>query len=67
MFDGLLAYQDGICVGCDNAPATDIDHDHACCPGARSCGGCIQGLLCRPCNLTNALATMALGWPVEAA
>lgn len=27
-----------------------IDHDHACCPGAVSCGGCIRGLLCRAHN-----------------
>ena len=24
----------------------DVDHDHACCPGARSCGKCVRGLCC---------------------
>jgi Recombination endonuclease VII len=27
-----------------------IDHAHDCCPGRRSCGNCIRGLLCIPCN-----------------
>lgn len=27
-----------------------VDHDHACCPGPRSCGKCIRGLLCVGCN-----------------
>ncbi len=28
-----------------------VDHDHRCCPGRRSCGKCIRGLLCHKCNL----------------
>jgi hypothetical protein len=27
-----------------------VDHDHACCPGPTSCGRCVRGLVCGPCN-----------------
>lgn len=28
----------------------NVDHNHACCPGSRSCGFCVRGLLCHCCN-----------------
>lgn len=28
-----------------------VDHDHSCCPGGTTCGGCVRGILCNNCNL----------------
>jgi hypothetical protein len=44
-----------ICRGTDPkgpgvASSFAVDHDRACCPGHKSCGNCIRGLLCRSCN-----------------
>ncbi|WP_030240715.1 MULTISPECIES: endonuclease domain-containing protein [unclassified Streptomyces] len=35
---------------CATGKSFAVDHDHACCSGTRSCGKCIRGLLCLPCN-----------------
>ena len=54
-YEALVASQRGKCAICDRTPdnggALHIDHDHGCCPGrSTSCGKCIRGLLCSPCN-----------------
>lgn len=51
----MLDAQNGACAICGrtnkNGTALAVDHDHSCCPGKRSCGKCVRGLLCSNCNL----------------
>ena len=46
--------QNGTCAICQRANGAtrklSVDHDHKCCNGPVSCGYCVRGLLCRPCN-----------------
>jgi hypothetical protein len=52
----LLASQGGVCAICEAATPGGpwnrwtVDHDHLCCPGVKSCGSCVRGLLCSMCN-----------------
>lgn len=47
----LLESQNSVCACCEKAyDKYDIDHDHACCPGDRSCGKCVRGIICHGCN-----------------
>jgi hypothetical protein len=52
-YQELLDKQNNSCKICLK-PFTDttphIDHDHVCCPGKKSCGECVRGLLCNACN-----------------
>jgi hypothetical protein len=63
-FARILAAQGGGCAGCGAASGDSsgrrfhVDHDHTCCPNRPrpscrhpTCGRCIRGLLCWPCNL----------------
>ena len=53
-YDRILIAQKGRCAICGKEPGKfrfRVDHDHACCPGEKSCGNCIRGLLCMSCNL----------------
>ncbi|AMS02706.1 endonuclease VII [Gordonia phage Yvonnetastic] len=50
----ILEQQDGRCAICRSEFSEEnrmvIDHDHSCCSGGKSCGGCVRGILCFRCN-----------------
>lgn len=64
--DAILAEQDNRCAVCLRDLSHGkfrIDHDHACCPGQKGCGGCIRGVLCVACNV--ALGNLGDGRDIE--
>jgi hypothetical protein len=53
-YEIMLEEQGGVCKICrgvnKGGKELSVDHDHSCCPGYRTCGKCIRGLLCHNCN-----------------
>ena len=51
-FEDLLRRQGGGCAICQTTESNRwaVDHDHACCDGEVTCGKCVRGILCFPCN-----------------
>lgn len=54
-YEAQMKKQGNKCIICGRHAEADerfhIDHDHNCCPGRRSCGKCVRGILCSKCNL----------------
>lgn len=56
-YNQILISQGGKCAACPARPVDGgrrfhVDHDHACCPGSKTCGLCVRGILCPSCNTT---------------
>jgi hypothetical protein len=55
-YDSMLIAQGCVCAMCGSSDPGrglrhfSVDHDHGCCPGYKSCGKCLRGLICRMCN-----------------
>ena len=50
-YDSMVAAQENKCAICIKVvDDLCVDHDHNCCPGSKSCGKCVRGLLCQTCN-----------------
>lgn len=50
----LFERQDSACAVClrtsSSGMAWNVDHARTCCPGDKSCGGCVRAVLCHLCN-----------------
>lgn len=53
IYEEILSSQDYRCAVCSVTLGVKaaVDHDHTCCPGEKSCGKCIRGILCISCNV----------------
>lgn len=65
-YDAMFILQQGLCAICHRPEKAItrsgrsyklvVDHDHGCCPGEKSCGKCVRGLICRNCNVLLGMA-----------
>lgn len=40
------------CYICGSREFLNVDHDHACCDKAPTCGKCVRGIVCQSCNIS---------------
>lgn len=62
-WEEMFDRQSRLCYLCRSAHpghGWTVDHDHGCCPGRSSCGQCIAGIACTPCNLLEAHMARAI-------
>lgn len=69
-YENLLEYQGG-CAICgrkqeDYSRKFSVDHNHSCCPGPKTCGKCVRGILCHPCNVALNALEQNEEWPERA-
>ncbi len=52
-YEQILEGQNHTCPICSEVEPRKwhVDHDHSCCSGRNSCGGCIRGIICERCNI----------------
>lgn len=55
-FDTMLENQGYACAACGSkdsrwAKGWCVDHNHTCCESTPTCGKCVRGILCMPCNM----------------
>jgi hypothetical protein len=56
-FNVKMTSQESKCAICGRfLIRPSLDHGHDCCPGKKSCGKCIRGILCQGCNTIIGLA-----------
>lgn len=53
-YEAMLVSQNNACAVCKEEfggkVRPNVDHDHNCCPGMKTCGKCVRGILCHGCN-----------------
>ena len=55
-FNQIFLEQDSKCAACGSKTSRwtkgwCVDHDHSCCEKLPTCGKCVRGVLCMPCNM----------------
>lgn len=64
LYEAMAEWQGHACMICRRprgARPLNVDHDHRCCPGEKSCGKCLRGLLDPTCNNWR-VGTVELGY-----